>query len=209
LDAGLASGSLALPVGTANYWAGFQNIEVSASSNGASPTSFAAYCIDSFHFSSSAFNPDYTPSVTHSVASVFSSQSTDISNLFNKFYGGTVGNAGNAAAFQLALWEIANDDKNLTSGGVQVNGSTIAALKATSGAGYTTTSAYYLLNNLSYSGPDLYSLTLYEVDRAAGGVGQNYVVATPTVTMVPEPSTYAMFAIGLLAIGGIARRRVS
>jgi hypothetical protein len=198
-----------LPVGTANYWAGFQNIEVSASSNGVSPMSFAAFCIDAFHFSSTAFNPNFTPSVTHSIASVFATQLTDIKNLFNKFYAGTLGNAGNAAAFQLALWEIANDNKNIATGAVQVNGSTIAALKATGGALYNTASADYLLDNLSYTGPDLYSLTLYQVNRAAGGAGQDYVVASPTVTMVPEPSTYAMFAIGLLAIGGIARRRVS
>ncbi len=200
LGVGQASGSLTLPVGLNNYWAGFQNIEVSATSNGASPTSFAAYCIDSLHFSTTAFNPNYTPSTTHSIASVFATQYTDIKNLFNKFYAGTVSNAANAAAFQLALWEIANDDKNLNTGIVKVNGSTNAALVSGAAA---------LLGNLSYSGPDMYSLTLYQVDRAAGGVGQDYVVATPSVTAVPEPSTLAMLGVGLLALGSIARRRVS
>ena len=200
LGAGQASGSLTLPVGTNNYWAGFQNIEVSATSNGASPTSFAAYCIDSFHYSSTGFNPNYTPSATHSITSAFATQATDIQNLFNKFYGGTVGNAANAAAFQLALWEIANDDKNLTTGAVKVNGSTTPSLVSGAAA---------LLGNLSYSGPDLYSLTLYQVNRAAGGVGQDYVVATPSITPVPEPSTLAMLGVGLLALGSIARRRVA
>ena len=200
LGAGQASGSLTLPVGTSNYWAGFQNIEVSATSNGASPTSFAAYCIDSFHYSSTNFNPNYTPSATHSVTSIFSSQATDIQNLFNKYYAGTVSNAANAAAFQLALWEIANDDKNLNTGVVRVNGATSPGLVSGAAA---------LLGNLAYAGPDMYSLTLYQVNRTSGGVGQDYIVATPTVTPVPEPSTLALLGIGLLALGSIAKRRVT
>ena len=130
------------------------------------------------------------------MTTAFAAQATDIENLFNIYYAGTIGNNAHAAAFQLALWEIANDDKNLGTGGVKVNGGTDLTLVANAAA---------LLSNLSYSGSNLYNLTVYQVDRPAG-VGQDYIVAT-LVDPVPEPETYALMLGGLGMMGLIARRR--
>lgn len=56
LGTGQNSGSLDLPVGTNNWWTGFQSISVAADNVGTSAMSFAAYCIDPFHFSTTAYN---------------------------------------------------------------------------------------------------------------------------------------------------------
>lgn len=193
---GLASGSLLLPVSASpqNYFAGFQNIKVSATGSNADAMSFAAYCVDPAHYSSTAYQDYFSPSVAHNVAGVFVAQAADIQKLYDKYYAGTIGNNANAAAFQLALWEIANDNKNLTSGGVQKNGSTNTTLVA---------SANTLLSNFSgYAGPQIYTLTLYQVNRGVtGAVGQDYIVAS-----VPEPSTYAMLFAGFGFLGFAALR---
>ena len=191
------SGSLALPVGTDNYFVGFQNISVAMDSSGASATSYAAYCVDPAHFSTTAYSNYFSPSTANSVASVFASQATNIQNLYNNYYAGTIGDNAKAGAFQLALWEVANDDQNLYTGAVQVNGSTDATLVANASA---------LLSNLNYSGPNLYDLTFYKVDRSNQGVGQDYLVATP-VQPVPEPDNYLLLLSGIALLSFVARRR--
>jgi hypothetical protein len=197
LGAGEASGSLTLPLGTQNYWVGYQNINVSPTTSDLNATSFIAYCADPFHYSSTSYH-DYFNAASVHVTGGITGQPGDIQKLYDKYYGGTIGNNANAAAFQLALWEIGNDDKNLTSGVVQKNGSTNSTL---------VTNAQTLLSGFSsYAGPQLYNLTLYEVNwTVQGAAGQSYIVATP----VPEPGTYAMLLAGLVVFGWVARRRLS
>ncbi|HUO44281.1 MAG TPA: PEP-CTERM sorting domain-containing protein [Burkholderiales bacterium] len=188
------SSNLTLPVGTANYFIGFQNILVALDSSGTGATSFAALCVDVSHYASTSYQANYDPS-SNSVASVFPTQVSDIENLYNLYYAGTIGNNAKAAAFQLALWEISQDDENLHTGVVQVTGSTDSTL---------VTNAANLLSNLSYSGPNLYNLTMYQVDRSiAGSSGQSYIVAQP----VPEPEACAMLLAGLGLVGFAARGR--
>ncbi len=199
-SSGLGSGSLLLPVSASaqNYFVGLQNIMVSSTAPGtdAGAQSFLAYCGDPGHYSSTAYVDNYTPSNTHDVASVFSTQASNIQKLFDDYYGATVGNNANAAAFQLALWEIANDNQNLTSGLVQTNGSTLGSL---------VTNAQALLNGYaSYTGPQIYTLTLYQVVNpgpVGSQTGQNYIVAT-----IPEPTSLGMLLAGLGLMGFIGRR---
>jgi hypothetical protein len=94
------------------------------------------------------------------------------------------------------LWEIANDDQNLTGGLVKTNGSTLGSLA---------TDAQALLSGYaSYAGPQIYALTLYQVVNpgpVGATTGQDYIVAT-----VPEPTTFGMLLAGLGLMGFIGRR---
>jgi hypothetical protein len=195
LGAGQASGSLALPVGTGNFWAGLQTISVKASLGAAAATSFVAYCIDPAHYSSSAYTAFSAPSA---LSAAFSAQAPTIQKLFNEYYAGTLNNNANAAAFQLALWEIADDDGKLSDGAVRTNRSTNSQLVS---------NADTLLKNLShlsYLGPNLYDLKVYMVDRSVAGLtGQNYIVATP----ISEPQSSVLILAGLGLIGFLPGRR--
>lgn len=186
LGAGTYSGGLVIPVqsSAADFWTGFQEIKVT---NGAASNSFQAFCIDPFQWSSHTPTTydQTTLSPTFSAATV-----TNITKLFNFGYAGAVGNNLNAAAMQLALWEVANDDGNLSTGAVHKTGSTHAAL--------VTQTNYLLSNYASASATSLYNFTFY---KSAGQ--QDFV----TVSAVPEPETYAMLLAGLGIMGAAVRRR--
>ncbi len=183
--------SLQLPVhpsGPQNYFAGFQNIEVQWGSN--PPSTFQALCIDPFQYSSLSFSTYDAPNPATFFGTLGPTKAAEIVTLYNHGYAGTVGNNQNAAAFQLALWEIANDDGNLNTGLVQVNANT---------APWLIGGAQTLLNaQVNPSVPSQYNFTIYHSE-----LQQDYIVATP----VPEPGTYAMFLAGLGLMGVIARRR--
>lgn len=185
LGNGMWSGGLQLPVqgSSANYWSGLQTINVT---DGSSTTSFLAFCVDPFQWSPSA-NTTYTRT---DFGTFFGSRAADITALYNEAYAGSLGGNGTAAAMQLALWEVANDNGILSSGGVRTVAGTDAGL---------TSGAQALLSNLgAFAGPSQYSLTLY-----TSSSNQDYLVASP----VPEPETYAMMLAGLGMLGFAARRR--
>ena len=194
-ELGTATGltvNLQLPVNTAapnNYFTGSQTIAVGTNAN-----SFLAFCIDPFQWSPTAFTSYQSGSLSVSDAATHydASQAARISNLFSYAYAGTVGttdaNKLNAAAMQLALWEIVNDDGNLGTGLVKTTASTTGSVIDATNA---------LLNYQGTGGPQ-YNLTVYRSSS-----NQDYLVATP----VPEPGTYAMFLAGLGLMMVIARRR--
>lgn len=188
LGAGKYSGGLVLPVqsGAADFWAGFQEIKVTS---GMASNSFQAFCIDPFQWSTHAATTydQTTLSPTFGSAKV-----TNITKLFNYGYAGAVSNNLNAAAMQLALWEVANDDGNLSTGAVHKTGSTNAAL--------VTQTNFLLSNYASASATSMYNFTLY---KSAGQ--QDFV----TVSAVPEAETYAMLLAGLGIMGTVVRRRKS
>jgi len=189
LGNGVWSGSLQLPVqsSAANFWTGFQKIHVNY---GTSSASFLAFCLDPFQWSSS------TPTTyTQSTLDAYFSTATvnRITQLVDYGYASTLAgpNANlNAGAMQLALWEVANDDGNLHSGGVRATSGTNAAL-----VHQTNT---FLSNSASYAGPSLYSFTFFK-----SSTQQDFVVVTP----VPEPTTYAMMLAGMCLLGTMALRR--
>lgn len=185
--------NLVLPIqsGAHDYFSGTANITVgSTSSNG---TSFLAYCVDPFQWSS-------TQTLQYGVASLGSlgsTQAADVSTLYSQSYASTSGNDLNSAAFQLALWELAKDDGVLTTGAVHTTGSTNSTVVA---------AASSMISNAKngVSGSTQYSFNLY-----TNGNRQDYLVASlAPVTPVPEPETYAMLLAGLGLIGFTARRRL-
>lgn len=184
--------NLVLPIqsGAHDYFAGSANITVgTTSSNG---TSFLAYCIDPFQWASSTPTA-YTQS---SLSSLGSSQAADVTRLYSQSYASTSGNNANSAAFQLALWELANDDGVLTSGAVRTTSSTNDSIVA---------AANNMISNAKTgaAGSSNYSFNLYTNSNQ-----QDFLVASvSSVSPVPEPNTYALMIAGLGLIGFTASRR--
>jgi hypothetical protein len=189
LGNGVWSGGLQLPVqplSSANYWSGLQTISVI---DGANATSFLAFCVDPAQWAPGAYT---TYTKTDLSTSVLSGRVADITALYNEAYAGALVGNGTAGAMQLALWEVANDNRDLASGNVHTVSSTNSAL---------TSGAQGLLDHLgNFAGPSQYSFTLY-----TSSTNQDYLVATP----IPEPETYMMLLAGLGLMGFVARRRKS
>ena len=185
--------NLTLPVnssGAGDYWAGLLNITARPAEGGTS-SSFAAFCIDPSQWSNVGL-PDYSSS--SDLSSLSAVNATWVSNLYSKNYASSIGNATDAAAFQLALWDLAKDDGNLTSGSVMKTGSTNSTVLDRAND--------LIAGAKSGAGSAQYSFSLYTSSTA-----QDYVVAHP-VTAVPEPETYAMLLSGICLLGFTARRRL-
>ena len=172
--------------------------------NGAS---FTTYCLDlEENFS---FNTTYSD---YNIVALDSKKALDIGKLMTK-WGGTVDNAHESAAFQVALWEIMYD----TGSNYDLTGSFFhpaGVFSETSGNDGIRSLAQSYLSDLGAVTSFQVSL-LQSVDHYVGqgrhktfvpGT-QDFLVATPTVTPVPEPSTYALMLAGLAGVGFVARRR--
>jgi len=186
--------NLALPVNPSsagNYWSGLLNITPSLTENGPG-SSFAAFCIDPSQFASPSAS-DYLLSSGLSALGN-STKETWVSNLYSNSYASSIGSTTDAAAFQLALWDLAKDDGNLSSGSVRSTGSTNTTVLGSANS--------MIAAAKSGAGPAQYSFSLYTSNTA-----QDYVVAT-SVTAVPEPETYAMLLSGMCLLGFTARRRL-
>ncbi len=186
--------NLALPVNPSsagNYWSGLLNI-TPTQTQGASGTSFAAFCIDPSQYANNSAS-DYLL-VTGLSALGNSTKETWVSNLYSNNYSSSIGNATDAAAFQLALWDLAKDDGNLTTGNVRTTESTNSTVVGLANSMIT--------GAKSGAGAAQYSFSLYTSTTA-----QDYVVAS-SVTAVPEPETYAMLLSGICLLSFTARRRL-
>lgn len=196
---GLAS-QLYLPLaGNAIYQLGNYNFASRDTQTQASAGSFIGYCVDPFQWASSSFHT-YEVKPLSSFLDVSSDRYADVTRLFGHAYADSLTSATKAAGFQLALWEVFNDNGNLDSGLVRTTASTNGLVKS---------EAQSLLSSLS-SWSDTgtaYQLTFYE-----NAMFQNYLAVTGIdpvgIPAIPEADSYALLLAGLGLIGFVARRRI-
>jgi hypothetical protein len=184
--------SLTLPVGTATYVVGQYKLKVDTNGDLSADSSFEAYCIDPDQFSSSAWKP-YEMTAFSSFAA--HTGYADVLKLYYNAYG-AVASAEDAAAFQLALWEVWKDTTHdLASGNVRKTGSTNATVLSKAEALLADLPTW--TSQADPSGLVAYTNTDY----------QDYVVVGMISLPVPEAETYALAALGMGMVAMIARRR--
>jgi hypothetical protein len=191
---------LDLPLaGSANYLLGNYNFATRDTQTQASAGSFIGYCVDPFQWASSSFHT-YEVKPLSSFLDVSSDRYADVTRLFGHAYADSLTNATKAAGFQLALWEVFNDDGNLAGGSVRTTTGTSMAIKGEA------QSLLDLLNTWTDVGTS-YKLTFHE-----NSMYQNYLAVTginsSNVPAIPEADSYAMLLAGLGLLGFMARRRL-
>ena len=208
LGNGMATGGLVLPVasGAQNYWSGLQTLLID------NTRSVLAFCVDPWEWSSNQ-NQSY---VTSSLDGIFgNAKASFIRELYSDSYASTLqtGSTGNlnAAAFQLALWEIiADDNPNATGLQTSLANGLVSKVKNTNKDIVQTAQA--MLGNINGSfGPTQYSFELFTSGTSMGQSGragyQDFLVAH----RVPEPGTFGLLAgaLGSLALTGWRRRKTA
>lgn len=214
---GMATGGLILPISSnpLNYWAGAQTLLIDGSKN------VLAFCVDPWEWSSSS-QQSYTAS---SLASIFGSEKAGfISELYSESYASTLltGNAGNlnAAAFQLALWEIIADD-NPQSAGLQASLANGQVQKVKDTDKNLLQAAQGMLTKVDgIFGGDTYSFDFYTSGKSLGQGSvngfQDFLVASKqevtvnglgATNRVPEPGSLALMLGAFGGMGLLARRR--
>ena len=151
--------------------------------------SFATFCVELTQ--SFQFNVNYTDYSIVSGASYFTgSKAADLAKLVTA-HAGSVVDASSSAAFQAAVWEIVYEtgSYNLNAGTIQFAPGTVSAADLATANGWFAT--------LNAVVPDVSINVLQSREH------QDFLLAAA----VPEPSTYALLAAGLLGVGFVARRR--
>jgi hypothetical protein len=105
-----------------------------------------------------------------------------------------------AVSFQLALWELNNDNGSLADGKL--------AIKASSN-GPASKTMLTLADAMLMSAQDssIGIVNHYNFTRYSAAGSQTIVSASVKLADVPEPASLAIFGLGALLMGGVARRR--
>ncbi|MBI5892003.1 MAG: PEP-CTERM sorting domain-containing protein [Nitrosomonadales bacterium] len=157
---------------------------------------FQSFCVDIFH----SFGFAVASEDTLQPASIISAEAAaDLGQLYTNHHNeiDSMGSsATNESAFQLAVWEIVNEN----SGAYNIGAGDFMA----SGTGSSLAQAW--LNELSTPSASDYVANIWTVQSmltTGHGYAQDVVVFAP----VPEPQTYAMMLVGLGLLGFSARRK--
>lgn len=116
-------------------------------------------------------------------------------------YAGQVTTAMQAAALQLALWDVVHDGGNgLTNGSLVLNASPGNALSAAANAIV-----------LASAGQSSNRATVFYNNTITAGIRAQTLITAASASEVPEPSTVAMLGFGaaLLAVARVRRRKVN
>lgn len=162
---------------------------------------FQSFCVDIF----SSFGFSVTSNDNLQPATIISAEAAaDLGQLYTNHHADidSLGSsAQNEAAFQLAVWEIVNE---------QVDGA--YSLESGNFKAYGTggSLAKTWLSELGDVQTNLYTASIWTVQSmitTGHGHAQDVVTFSPIQTSVPEPETYAMMLVGLGLLGLSARRK--
>jgi len=160
--------------------------------------SFSAMCVDVNHDLS--FGTTYTnyTAMTPAAYGFTATQVGLFNRLYTDYYATSHTNGVNAAAFQIAVWEITYDGN-----GALNHGAGTFTLGAGGNATAKSTAASWL-SSLTPLASSAWTFTVLD-SRVTGGQSatQDLLVAIP----VPEPETYALLLAGLGLLGFVARHR--
>lgn len=167
--------------------------------------SFQSWCVDIFH---NFYFPTATTDNKVTAASLLGlTKANDLGRLYTYVntlplahpIGSKLSSNADAAAFQMAVWEVVNEGAG-NSYNLGANNFRVSGTGAAEGQGWLD----YL--NANPTSTNAYNVNIWSVQNQGpnGWGAQDVAVFAP----VPEPETYAMMLAGLALMGFIARRRM-
>jgi len=149
--------------------------------------------------------PDYTPAPFQSPPLTFTA--TEVSNLqtlfFNQYSGSLFTSTDNAAAFQLAIWDVLFDTDGLLATYQGNGGSAFGVVAGSISPAVIALSQGWI--TAAEGGPQN-GFTLTQLTNSSKPPYQNFIIPGPP-SQTPEPTALALFGAGLIALIFVTRRR--